>query len=245
MEKPNWHQVSILSERYLDLIAADRGNLVLLLVQAPIIAFCIMLVWGDSGDSTESLYYVLALAAVWFGTINACRELVKERLIFEREHRVGLQTVAYVLSKVLVLSVLGIMQCFILVFMINQKLDLPGSLFFHFLILCCASIAGTGLGLLISSCVGTTDRAVAAVPILLIPQILFSEMVYDHKHSSDLVLWAENCTVISWAFQGTKELTESQPQAWPVFESCFVMLAMATIFCLVAWWVTRIRVARG
>lgn len=241
MGKVNWRQVSILSERYLDLIAADRGNLILLLAQAPIIAVCIILVWGDVGEATDSLYYVLALAAVWFGTINACRELVKERLIFLRERRVGLETGAYLLSKMLVLTLLGLVQCFILLFMVSQKIDIDGNMFLHFVVLCSASIAGTGLGLLISSLVATVDRAVAAVPILLIPQILFSEMVYSHENSSDLVLYLEDSTILSWCFQASKELTLNEPSLWPILRSLAATSLMASLFCLLALWLTSRR----
>ena len=244
MGKINWRQVSILSERYLDLIAADRGNLVLLLAQAPIIAICIMVVWGDVGDATDTLYYVLALAAVWFGTINSCRELVKERAIFERERRVGLETKAYLVSKVLVLTLLGLIQCFILLLMVSQKIEIPGNMFIHYVVLSSASVAGTGLGLLISSLVGTVDRAVAAVPILLMPQILFSEMVYPHDNSTDLVLYLENSTILSWSYQATKELTLLEPSLWPVLRSVTAISFMAALFCLLALWLTSRRGSR-
>ncbi len=241
MGKINWRQVSILSERYLDLIAADRGNLFLLLAQAPIIAVCIMLVWGDVGDATDTLYYVLALSAVWFGTINSCRELVKERAIFERERRVGLETTAYLLSKVMVLTLLGLIQCFILLLMVSQKINIQGNMFVHYVVLCSASLAGTGLGLLISSLVSTVDRAVAAVPILLMPQILFSEMVYPHDNSTDLVLYLENSTILSWCFQASNELTLTEPSIWPILRSLAATSLMAVLFCSVALWLTSRR----
>ena len=60
--------------------------------------------WGSVEEDTPSLYFVMCLSALWFGCINACREIVKERAIIERERFFGLNIIAYVGSKVWVLA---------------------------------------------------------------------------------------------------------------------------------------------
>ncbi|MBI3926192.1 MAG: ABC transporter permease [Armatimonadetes bacterium] len=225
----DWGQLGILSERYLELIGSDLGSTLLLILQAPIIAVCVILVWGDYDEPTSSLYFVLALSAIWFGAINACREIVKERAIFERERRVGLEPAAYVLSKLTILSMLGFVQCLCLIFLVDVYVPLPGVTLWHFLVLFSASLAGTALGLALSAVVSTPDRAVAAVPILLLPQILFSEMVVSHEHSGNLIKTLENLTFTAWAHQGLKEVTAADPSLFTILKCMFVLLVMAAL----------------
>ncbi|MEW6281005.1 MAG: ABC transporter permease [Candidatus Eremiobacterota bacterium] len=225
-----YHQVSILSERYLEIVMGDLGNTLLLLLQAPIIAYCVVLVWGDTETVTNSLYFVLALSSVWFGAINACREIVKEKPMFHRERRVGLDPVAYVLSKVIVLSMLGFVQCLCLIYVVDMKVKLPGPEILHFLVLFTASLAGSGLGLALSAAVSTSDRAVTGVPILLLPQILFSDVVMSHEHSSDLVKWIERLTITDWAYEGMKNIAAAEINLGTLVWGVLVMLLMAVFF---------------
>ena len=44
---------------------------------------------GSIERDTPSLYFALCLSAVWFGCIGACREIIKERPIVERERLFG------------------------------------------------------------------------------------------------------------------------------------------------------------
>ena len=82
-------QSHILAARYRDCLLGDMGGFVLILAQAPLIGWLCAVVWGSIESDTPALYFVLCLSAVWFGCINACREIVKERAILERERLFG------------------------------------------------------------------------------------------------------------------------------------------------------------
>src|SRR4029079_8321143 len=100
-------QFGILARRYLDLIVQDRRNLLILLLQAPIIGVLLMLVAksdaivGDKAFASEAkkVLFMLATVAVWFGIINAAREITKESAIYKRERLANLRIGPYVLSK--------------------------------------------------------------------------------------------------------------------------------------------------
>lgn len=228
-----WHQTGVLAERYLDVLVADTGNTLLLLLQAPIIATCIILVWRDVAQPTDTMYYVMALTAVWFGAINACRELVRERPIYLRERMVGQDPTAYVLSKIVVLAALGFVQCLTLVFLVHHYVPLGGAPLLHFFVLYGASLAGAALGLCLSALVSTSERAVAAVPLLLLPQILFSNVVLSHEHASRLIRILEDCTITAWAYDGLKQVTKVEPSYGHVAQSLAVLLGMALVLILV------------
>lgn len=240
MIRVDWRQTGILSERYLELILADPGYTALLLLQAPVIASIITLEWGNLNQITPSLYYVLALSAIWFGTINATREIVKEKDIFCRERRVGLNPTAYVLSKLSVLALLGFVQCLCLVVWVNYSLALPGITLLHFVILFAASLAGTGMGLTLSALSDSANQAMSCIPLLLLPQILFSQMVLSHAHATRMIKLLDDLTITSWAHQGLVQVAAAEPDIWSLARSFLVLLIMAAFFI----WVATLVVAR-
>jgi hypothetical protein len=76
-------------------------------------------------------------------------------------------------------------------------------------------VAGTGLGLLISALSPTQERAVFAVPLLILPQILFSELAIPADLFSDAVAAAEKAMPVHWAFRVFEESVALEPR-WHV-----------------------------
>lgn len=239
--KPDSRQLSILCERYLELILADKWNTLLLLAQAPVIAGLVVLIWKDVDQVTNSLLFVLALSAIWFGTLNACREIVKEKNIFEREWMKGLSLSAYLWSKLAVLALLGFAQCLCLVFIVDLYINLGDPPLGHLFVLFPASLAGTGLGILISASVTSVDRSLTAVPLLLLPQILFSELLISHDHSSDLVKFLEKLAITTWTFEGLSELGRSEIEWSTVFWSLGIPCLMTFCFVMLSYPIMRMR----
>jgi ABC-type multidrug transport system ATPase subunit/pSer/pThr/pTyr-binding forkhead associated (FHA) protein len=177
-------QFGILTRRYLETVRRDRSNLLtLLLVQAPLIALLITLAFrGDLfstapfvGDWSKgrTLAFLLAMVAVWFGTSNAAREIVKEAAIYARERRINLQIAPYIGSKFVILLGISILQNLVLLlpflFTGVSILQMP----MLYIALVAGSIAGIAMGLVISAIAPNPDRASILVPLVLIPQIIF------------------------------------------------------------------------
>lgn len=219
-------QTRVLAARYRDSLLGDKGSVVLLLAQAPLIGWLCTVVWGSIEQDTPTLYFVLCLSAVWFGCINACREIVKERAIFERERLFGLRPGAYVLSKLQVLGGLGVIQVLLLQGTVEWRLvQLRGPMGVELLALFGASLAGTALGLLISGLSPTQERAVFAVPLLILPQILFSELAIPSDAFSDVVATVEKAMPVHWAYRVFQESTALEPR-WSVVALSFLVLAL-------------------
>lgn len=131
-ERPDrFRQWAILVRRYLAVIRADRASSLVLLLQAPFFAVLFLMLYGRNVMTTSKsneamvLLWLLVVGATWMGTSNSLREIVKERAILVREHRLGLSLVSYVLSKVGVLSVITVVQCAILVLIAMIPHELP------------------------------------------------------------------------------------------------------------------------
>jgi hypothetical protein len=225
---PPWRrQSAILADRYLDLWLGDLPTLLLLVAQAPVIAWLCALVWGGIERDTASLHFVLCLTSVWFGCINACREIVKERSILERERLFGLSVAAYVLSKARVLLVLDLVQVALLLGIVEARIGLRGSLAWQALALAGCAGAGTGLGLLISALSRRQERAVSAVPLLILPQILFSEFALPREHFTTAVEVVEHAMIVKWGYRVFVEAARSEVgHAWLAL-SLVVLVAMA------------------
>jgi len=216
----------VLAARYRDCVLGDMGSFILILGQAPLIGWLGAVVWGSIESDTPALYFVLCLSAMWFGCINACREIVKERRILERERLFGLSPRDYVISKVWVLAALGAAQVVLLQGTVEWHLHLRGPMGVELLALFGASVAGTGLGLLVSALATTQERAVFAVPLLLLPQILFSELAIPSNLYSDVVAAVEKAMPVHWAFQVFEESAALEPRWHMVALSLVVLLAM-------------------
>jgi ABC-type multidrug transport system ATPase subunit/pSer/pThr/pTyr-binding forkhead associated (FHA) protein len=173
-------QLGVLVARYLRILGRDGRNAALLLAQAPLIAGLIGLSLqygaGDLGYTKpkNTLLFLLGLTAVWFGCSNAARELVKERALWARERLAGLRPLPYVASKLVVLTGLAVMQCAALLTILHAWFGIPGFGAPLLLAMVLAAAVGTLLGLVVSALATTADRAMTVLPIVLIPQVLFT-----------------------------------------------------------------------
>lgn len=201
-------QTYTLTRRYFDLVLSDRKNLLIMLLQAPLIAVLIGLVFKVDGSLLEkaraesTIAFILVLSAIWFGTLNSAREVVKELPVYLRERSVNLGIGPYLTSKLLPLALLCLLQCLMLLGivagMLPLTLGLPGSLCALFL----AAFSASCMGLAVSAFVDTNDKAVAMAPILLVPQVVLSNAVVQLGETGQ---WVAKASMISfWALDAMK-----------------------------------------
>jgi ABC-type multidrug transport system ATPase subunit/pSer/pThr/pTyr-binding forkhead associated (FHA) protein len=176
-------QWATLSRRYMGVLARDKFNLFILFAQAPIIALLTYLV-VDAKGQRDFPYFILALVALWFGTSVAAREVIRERAVYNRERMVNLRLLPYIGSKLFVLLLIVSLQCVLLfgtlkLLDLTTLMDLPGRFggFPQLFVMILTGMVGIALGLFISSVVRTSEMATSLVPLILIPQILFSGLV--------------------------------------------------------------------
>jgi len=226
-------QTGILAERYLDVILGDLKNTLILLLQSPVIAGLIVMAWKNM-DPDKTLYFVMALTGVWFGCINSCREISKELAIYKREVMVNLNRIAYISSKMIVLGILSFIQCLILLVVVDYYLGLPGNKLFLFIFLFMCSISGTAMGLFLSSIVDNEDKAVALVPLLIIPQILFSEIIIPTDLHQGITVWVEKMMLVKWGYTGMKQITSATPDYSVIFQDMAILIIFTVLFFILS-----------
>ena len=186
-------QFGVLVRRYLRVIAADRRNLALLILQ-PVIIGLLMLAALPAHELTAPgagevrpvsraglVLLVVLLGATWIGASNAVREIVRELPILQRERAAGLGVVAYVGSKATVLGMVTVVQCAVLALLAlarqgsHDQGSLLGSPLLELVIAAVlAGLAGMTLGLMISALASTVDQAMTVLPIVLLLELLLA-----------------------------------------------------------------------
>lgn len=230
---PFTHALSVLTDRALATLFADLGGTSLMLLQAPVIGAAVSFGWQQGGDHRPLvLNFVLALVAVWFGCINACRQLVKERPIILRERRLGIPASAYVLSQFTVLALVALTQCLILTLVIYAnvpgfKLARPTLMLYT----CLASLAGTGLGLVISALAPNQTSAVVLTTIALIPQIICSETALGPERQTEQL---EAILPVSWAYDALAALLDSSWRLTDVLPAVAMLPILTVVFLTLA-----------
>ena len=160
---------------------------------------------GSGGDAQKYLF-IMAFAAVMFGCINGAREIVKEGPIYRRERAVNLGIVPYMFSKITVLGMLCLLQSAILVLMVNAVAPLQQGIFLPvgleiYISLALTALAGLMLGLTVSAIAPNTDRAMSFIPIILIPQVIFSGLLF--KLDGPVLQIIGGLFAARWAVAGT------------------------------------------
>src|SRR5581483_649360 len=139
-----------------------------------------------TGADAQKVLFIMAFATVLFGGINGAREIVKEAPIYKRERAVNLGIVPYMCSKIVVLGVLCLFQSAVLVLVVQVGEPLQQGIFLPpvletYITLALTSFAGLMVGLAISAIAPNNDRAISFVPIILIPQVIFSGAIIALK----------------------------------------------------------------
>lgn len=163
-----------LTQRYLEIKLKDFRNTLILFAQAAIVALILAFI-TDSTPNDGRTIFIAAVTAIWLGANNAIREIVSETGVYARERLVNLKIPSYVFSKLVILSGIGLLQCFLFVSILTYFGRFATTDFMKLtLILYVTLMAGASIGLFFSAVVSSTEKAMSILPLILIPQLLLS-----------------------------------------------------------------------
>jgi ABC-type multidrug transport system ATPase subunit len=175
----------ILLQRQLAIFRADPKNLIITLGQPLVIG--LLVCWVT--DKAPLIHFFAYVATLWFGCSNAAQEIVKESAIFRRERLVGLSRSSYLMGKFVWMGTITSLQSLVLYAcpLITMRVPLSAAAM-EILGLLLLGYAATGIGLAISSFARSALQAVMLVPLILIPQILFSGFTVQTDEMDPFVL---------------------------------------------------------
>ncbi|MGW7205110.1 FHA domain-containing protein [Streptomyces sp. NPDC054837] len=217
-------QFSTLVRRYTSVIASDKGFLALTII-LPLVLGSVSLLIDQGKDllvNTEinpttklpvangtalTVLLILAVGACFAGAANSVRELIKERVIYERERATGLSRSAYLMSKVFVLGVVTVLQGLMVGVIGFSSRTLPDEgliLRSQILLELCIPIMALGFtammfGLIISALVKTAEKTMPLLVMFAIVQVVFTGCLFPLSGSV-----------------GVNELSYLMPSRWAV-----------------------------
>jgi ABC transport system ATP-binding/permease protein len=212
-----FRQFKWLTIRYFETRRNDSAFMWMLLAQAPVIALLIGLIFDKL---TLSVLFLMNLTALWLGSSNAAREIVRELPIYQRERMFNLRLMPYLLSKVTVLSFFSSIQVMMLtgVLFLFYSGDEIAMVNVGQLISLLSFIAFSAvfIGLLLSAIVKNSEQAIALLPLLLIPQIILSGAIYRIDYNPVI----EILSYVSLGRNGTAALTSIQEEVAHAMPIC-------------------------
>lgn len=200
-------QIKVLVERELRLVQSDRLSLILMLLTAPVSIGFLSLIFREETPLAKleildpqqaplaiRILFIFTCAAMWVGLSSTAQSIVREMSIYVRERLVNLGILSYILSKTFLYGLIGMAQtlCIIAAIAIgfhpiNSSL-ITWSLGFGittFLTIFCSAC----LGLMVSSLVSNSSQANSTLPLILLPQIIFSGVLFDTEGFSTVISW--------------------------------------------------------
>ncbi|MFJ8017738.1 FHA domain-containing protein [Streptomyces sp. NPDC096339] len=177
-------QLSTLIRRYAAVLSADRTFLVIMVALPFMMGAMARALAGSTltAETALNALLILTIGGVLTGAANAVRELVKERVIYQRERAVGLSRSAYLMSKVVVLGTITVAQAVVLtvVALGGVNLNAPKGrgvvmppLIEITLAVALLSFTAMMLGLLISALVRKEEVTMPLLVLLAIVQVVF------------------------------------------------------------------------
>ncbi|MEU1319731.1 FHA domain-containing protein [Streptomyces tibetensis] len=177
-------QLGTLVRRYAAALSADRTFLIIMIALPFVMGAMARALAGGklTQDTAMNALLILCVGAVLTGAANAVRELVKERVIYQRERAVGLSRSAYLMSKVIVLGVITVLQAVVLtlVALFGVDLNAPGGegvlmppLVEITVAVALLAFTAMMLGLLVSALVRKEEVTMPLLVLLAIVQVVF------------------------------------------------------------------------
>lgn len=129
--------------------------------------------------NVPSFMFMAVTVALFLGLTVSAEEIIKDRRILKREKFLNLSNWAYLNSKIIFLVGLSALQALLFVLVGNAILEIHGLIFKFWLILFSLTVWSNIMGLIISSALNSVVTIYITIPLILIPQLLFSGTVID------------------------------------------------------------------
>jgi ABC-type multidrug transport system ATPase subunit len=141
------------------------------------------------GENTNipSYLFMAVIVSLFLGLVISAEEVFKDRKILNREKFLNLSRGSYLSSKIAILFTISAIQALLFVLIGNYILEIKGMLFRYWLILFTTSCWANVIGLNISAGLNSVVTIYILVPLILVPQLLFSGVVVEFNKMHDKI----------------------------------------------------------
>ena len=204
-----------------DLLAkiSNKQYLLINMLEAPLLAFILAFVirYKNSPNGQEYVFrfndnfpaflLMSIIVALFMGLTVSAEEIIRDRKILKRESFLNLSWNSYLLSKLIILFSLSAIQMLLFVLIGNLILEIHGMVFPFWFVLFTTSCFANVLGLNISSGFKSAVTVYVAIPLLLIPQMILSGLLFNFDKLNDLISTKGKVPVVAdlmasrWAYE--------------------------------------------
>jgi len=200
-----FQQLKTLLSREMVLSLRDRTTLFLNAITAPMAVFMIAFasndkeIFADLDALTNDTYrealrilFGVICATVWVGFSSSLQALVKDRAIFIRERSFNLVPESYLGSKIFVMLMQSFTQALLILLTVKYCFSTPKPTFMNWPIsialVCFVTLFTIGTqALMVSSLVKNSQQASSTAPLLLIPQLIFSGVLFEASRAGNFI----------------------------------------------------------
>ncbi len=199
---------------------SNKQYLLINLLEAPLLAFILAIIikYKSAPGGKEYIFrfnenfpaYMLMsiIVALFMGLTVSAEEIIRDRKILRRESFLNLSWNSYLVSKIMILFTMSAIQTFCFVLVGNLILEIEWSMFVPFWIaLFTTSCLANVLGLNISSAFNSAVTVYVMIPLLLIPQMILSGLLFSFDRLNDFISTKGKVPIVAdmmasrWAYE--------------------------------------------
>jgi len=161
----------------------------------------------SNNDNIPSYLFMSVVATLFLGLTISAEDIIRDRKVRQRERFLNLSYFSYINSKVLVLIIFSAIQSLLFVLVGNSILEIKGMIFSHWLILFSTAVCANLIGLNISAALNSVVAIYVMIPLILVPQLLFSGVIVSysklHKNISnpEYVPFVGDIMLSRWSYE--------------------------------------------
>lgn len=139
-------------------------------------------------DNFPAFLLMSIIVALFMGLTVSAEEIIRDRKILKRESFLNLSWNSYLLSKLIILFTFSAVQTFTFVLVGNLILEIEWSMLLPFwFVLFAISCLANVIGLNISSAFNSAVTVYVLIPLLLIPQMILSGLLFNFDKLNHLI----------------------------------------------------------
>lgn len=197
----------------------DKQYVLIALLEAPVLAALLSFIVKSSNNTDQeytfsmnenvpAYIFMLIIVALFVGLTISAEEIFKDQKILKREKFLRLSRLSYLKSKVVYLTLLSVVQSFLLCSVGNLIIELYDNFFYYWILIFSVFVFGNILGLLLSSSFKTIVTIYIIIPLIVIPQMILGGAMFKFENLNKSIGGGHHIPLVSnlmvskWAYEG-------------------------------------------
>ena len=189
---PRWFkQFRIFAQRDFLSKISNRQYLALTLLVAPLLAFILSYIIRYTADPSSNNYifrenenipiyiFMALIVSLFLGLTVSAEEIFRDRKILRRERFLNLSVSGYLVSKIMILTLISAIQALSFVLIANNIIELRAMTFWYWFAFFSTAVCANLIGLNISASFNSAITIYIVIPMIMIPMMILSGAMFS------------------------------------------------------------------